>query len=143
MPVDHVHCWSIHTFDYAMNDPGRTRTCNPRLRGPMPYPLGHGATVDTHTGTHTHLQTTAKVSSVLVIRLYIWRLLAQPIGTWLMHTYMHIRVVFVVHAAFVSYYFSNVVALHPHPACCLIVRIGVHYVNHVDCYVRDVGELLS
>ena len=24
-------------------DPGRTRTCNPRLRGPMPYPLGHGA----------------------------------------------------------------------------------------------------
>ena len=25
------------------NDPGRTRTCNPRLRGPMPYPLGHGA----------------------------------------------------------------------------------------------------
>jgi hypothetical protein len=25
-------------------DPGRTRTCNPRLRGPMPYPLGHGAT---------------------------------------------------------------------------------------------------
>ena len=25
-------------------DPGRTRTYNPRLRGPMPYPLGHGAT---------------------------------------------------------------------------------------------------
>ena len=25
------------------HDPGRTRTCNPRLRGPMPYPLGHGA----------------------------------------------------------------------------------------------------
>jgi hypothetical protein len=25
------------------NDPGRTRACNPRLRGPMPYPLGHGA----------------------------------------------------------------------------------------------------
>ena len=25
-------------------DPGRTRTCNPRLRRPMPYPLGHGAT---------------------------------------------------------------------------------------------------
>ena len=24
-------------------DPGRTRTCNPRLRGPMPYPLGHEA----------------------------------------------------------------------------------------------------
>ena len=24
-------------------DPGRTRTCNPRLRRPMPYPLGHGA----------------------------------------------------------------------------------------------------
>jgi hypothetical protein len=24
-------------------DPGRTRTCNPRLRGLMPYPLGHGA----------------------------------------------------------------------------------------------------
>jgi hypothetical protein len=25
------------------NDLGRTRTCNPRLRGPMPYPLGHEA----------------------------------------------------------------------------------------------------
>lgn len=25
------------------DDPGRTRTCNPRLRRPMPYPLGHGA----------------------------------------------------------------------------------------------------
>ena len=25
------------------SDPGRTRTCNPRLRRPMPYPLGHGA----------------------------------------------------------------------------------------------------
>ena len=24
-------------------DPGRTRTCNPRLRRPMPYPSGHGA----------------------------------------------------------------------------------------------------
>ena len=24
-------------------DPGRTRTCNPRLRRLMPYPLGHGA----------------------------------------------------------------------------------------------------
>ena len=28
----------------STNDPGRTRTCNPRLRRPMPYPLGHGAT---------------------------------------------------------------------------------------------------
>ena len=26
------------------HDPGRTRTYNPRLRRPMPYPLGHGAT---------------------------------------------------------------------------------------------------
>ena len=25
------------------SDLGRTRTCNPRLRGPMPYPLGHEA----------------------------------------------------------------------------------------------------
>ena len=24
-------------------DPGRTRTCNPRLCGPMPYPFGLGA----------------------------------------------------------------------------------------------------
>ena len=34
------------TMAYAwmlQNDPGRTRTCNPRLRRPMPYPLGHGA----------------------------------------------------------------------------------------------------
>ena len=29
--------------DMHENDPGRTRTCNPRLRRPMPYPLGHGA----------------------------------------------------------------------------------------------------
>ena len=28
------------------NDPGRTQTCNLRLRRPMPYPLGHGAYVD-------------------------------------------------------------------------------------------------
>ena len=26
----------------SQHDPGRTRTCNPRLRRPMPYPLGHG-----------------------------------------------------------------------------------------------------
>ena len=26
----------------STNDPGRARTCNPRLSGPMPYPLGHG-----------------------------------------------------------------------------------------------------
>ena len=26
-----------------LSDPGRTRTYNPRLRRPMPYPLGHGA----------------------------------------------------------------------------------------------------
>ena len=26
-----------------INEPGRTRTCNPRLRRPMPYPLGHGS----------------------------------------------------------------------------------------------------
>ena len=31
------------------NDPGRTRTCNPRLRRPMPYPLGHGARCQTCT----------------------------------------------------------------------------------------------
>ena len=35
--------WGLYSaFD---NDPGRTRTCNPRLRRPMPYPLGHGAYV--------------------------------------------------------------------------------------------------
>ena len=28
-------------------DPGRTRTCNPRLRGLMPYPLGHEANGET------------------------------------------------------------------------------------------------
>jgi hypothetical protein len=27
----------------CINEPGRTRTCNPRLRRPMPYPLGHGS----------------------------------------------------------------------------------------------------
>ena len=32
-----------HKEAVPQNDPGRTRTCNPRLRRPMPYPLGHGA----------------------------------------------------------------------------------------------------
>ena len=45
------------------NDPGRTRTCNPRLRGPMPYPLGHGA-VNTHQRyckqTQAHPKTTTQ-----------------------------------------------------------------------------------
>ena len=27
----------------GQSEPGRTRTCNPRLRRPMPYPLGHGS----------------------------------------------------------------------------------------------------
>ena len=34
---------TLRKATYCSNDPGRTRTCNPRLRGPMPYPLGHGA----------------------------------------------------------------------------------------------------
>ena len=29
--------------DSSIGDLGRTRTCNPRLRRPMPYPLGHEA----------------------------------------------------------------------------------------------------
>ena len=35
----------LRLFMFSQNnyDPGRTRTCNPRLRRPMPYPLGHGA----------------------------------------------------------------------------------------------------
>ena len=38
-------CWCFPTPPPSemQNDPGRTRTCNPRLRRPMPYPLGHGA----------------------------------------------------------------------------------------------------
>ena len=38
-----VNHTSVTTSPPSHNDPGRTRTCNPRLRGPMPYPLGHGA----------------------------------------------------------------------------------------------------
>ena len=39
-----VHPWSYASLVHAQsNDPGRTRTYNPRLRRPMPYPLGHGA----------------------------------------------------------------------------------------------------
>ena len=34
----------IHPTMPPPHDPGRTRTCNPQLRRPMPYPLGHGAT---------------------------------------------------------------------------------------------------
>ena len=36
----HGWCNGLHASNG--HDPGRTRTCNPRLRGPMPYPLGHG-----------------------------------------------------------------------------------------------------
>ena len=36
-------CWRNEGKAEKRNDPGRTRTCNPRLRRPMPYPLGHGA----------------------------------------------------------------------------------------------------
>ena len=37
------------------DDPGRTRTCNPRLRRPMPYPLGHGANGRPITPAHKSL----------------------------------------------------------------------------------------
>ena len=37
------------------DDPGRTRTCNPRLRSPMPYPLGHGANGRPITPAHKSL----------------------------------------------------------------------------------------
>ena len=36
-------CLLQTTLILSKHDPGRTRTCNPRLRRPMPYPLGHGA----------------------------------------------------------------------------------------------------
>jgi hypothetical protein len=36
-------CQHLQTCRPTWNDPGRTRACNPRLRRPMPYPLGHGA----------------------------------------------------------------------------------------------------
>jgi hypothetical protein len=35
------HCYN-RCIDKII-DPGRTRTCNPRRRRPMPYPLGQGA----------------------------------------------------------------------------------------------------
>ena len=42
-------------------DPGRTQTYNPRLRGPMPYPLGHGATCKSlQLCTHSTLLLTRK-----------------------------------------------------------------------------------
>ena len=37
------HSGTRFAIKFEKNDPGRTRTCNPRLRRPMPYPLGHGA----------------------------------------------------------------------------------------------------
>ena len=43
-PVPQLHCTHVRTPARRLqHDPGRTRTCNPRLRRPMPYPLGHGA----------------------------------------------------------------------------------------------------
>lgn len=41
--VTRILSGSVLTVPSDTNDPGRTRTCNPRLRRPMPYPLGHGA----------------------------------------------------------------------------------------------------
>ena len=39
-----ICCMRPQTFCVAAQaDLGRTRTCNPRLRRPMPYPLGHEA----------------------------------------------------------------------------------------------------
>lgn len=38
-----LQCFLASSVDGS--DLGRTRTCNPRLRGPMPYPLGHEAYV--------------------------------------------------------------------------------------------------
>ena len=38
-----MYCRPRPTRMHEQDDPGRTRTCNPRLRRPMPYPLGHGA----------------------------------------------------------------------------------------------------
>ena len=38
-----MYCRPRQTCMHEQDDPGRTRTCNPRLRRPMPYPLGHGA----------------------------------------------------------------------------------------------------
>jgi hypothetical protein len=35
------HCTEFQIW--PKNDPGGTRTCSPRIRRPMPYPLGHGA----------------------------------------------------------------------------------------------------
>ena len=36
-------CYAIPASWLLVHDPGRARTCNPRLHMPMPYPLGHGA----------------------------------------------------------------------------------------------------
>ena len=38
-----MYCRPRQTCMHEQDDPGRTRTCNPQLRRPMPYPLGHGA----------------------------------------------------------------------------------------------------
>ena len=38
-----IPCASCSAGEAHNYDPGRTRTCNPRLCRPMPYPLGHGA----------------------------------------------------------------------------------------------------
>ena len=43
-PPQSQHVWGGMLENGVLSiDPGRTRTCNPRLRRPMPYPLGHGA----------------------------------------------------------------------------------------------------
>ena len=42
--ISYISCLQCFlAYSVVRSDLGRTRTCNPRLRGPMPYPLGHEA----------------------------------------------------------------------------------------------------
>ena len=61
------------------SDPGRTRTCNPRLRRPMPYPLGHGADIPTQP-LHQLWCTPPQVSSSVALRLSRGEISAPPLG---------------------------------------------------------------
>ena len=56
------------------NDPGRTRTCNPRLRRPMPYPLGHGARCQMSAQCTSYLICQIQIPCLRNKRKLVWQL---------------------------------------------------------------------
>ena len=80
--------WTHHSID-----PGRTRTCNPRLRRPMPYPLGHGASEFIRGYAHHAIgnAAAAKLAALLMVSAALPFVRSE--GWWQLncHTHRHAR----------------------------------------------------